>query len=132
MWNWREVHKFYLPRESGKIWTCSCRVKGNFTMTNEFKYGQTWKIWPSPLSLSLYNPFKMFETNMLENFLWMSSAIAKLEVYTNSSLKNQLICRNFGTILLELKSHKTYFAKKPLGGCFQCFMHLLFISFLIL
>ena len=27
-------------------------------MINEFKYGQTWKIWPSPLSLSLYNPFK--------------------------------------------------------------------------
>ena len=27
-------------------------------MINEFKYGQTWKIWLSPLSLSLYNPFK--------------------------------------------------------------------------
>ena len=27
-------------------------------MINEFKYGQTWKIWPSPLSLSLCNPFK--------------------------------------------------------------------------
>ena len=30
----------------------------NFIMINKFKYGQTWKIWPSPLSLSLYNPFK--------------------------------------------------------------------------
>ena len=27
-------------------------------MINEFKYGQTWKIWPSPLSLSLYSTFK--------------------------------------------------------------------------
>ena len=26
-------------------------------MINEFKYGQTRKICPSPLSLSLYNPF---------------------------------------------------------------------------
>ena len=32
--------------------------KSNFVMINEFKYGQTWKIWSSPLSLSLYNPFK--------------------------------------------------------------------------
>ena len=27
-------------------------------MINESKYGQTWKIWPSPPGLSLYNPFK--------------------------------------------------------------------------
>ena len=27
-------------------------------MINELKYGQTWKIWPSPLSLSLYSTFK--------------------------------------------------------------------------
>ena len=27
-------------------------------MINEFKYGQTWQIWPSPLSLSLYSTFK--------------------------------------------------------------------------
>ena len=24
-------------------------------MINEFKYGQIWKIWPSPFSLSLYS-----------------------------------------------------------------------------
>ena len=55
--NRREAHMFYLAREVGKIWTCSCWEKGNFTMINEFKYGQTWKVWPSPLSLSLYNTF---------------------------------------------------------------------------
>ena len=27
-------------------------------MINEFRYGQTWKIWPSPLSLSLYSTSK--------------------------------------------------------------------------
>ena len=38
---------------------------------------------------------------MLQNFLWKSSAIVKLQVYTNSSLKNQL----------GWKCHKTYFAE---------------------
>ena len=49
-----------LGEGSGKILTCSCWEKGNFIIINEFKYGQTWKIWPSPLNLSLYNPFKLF------------------------------------------------------------------------
>ena len=30
-------------------------------MTDEFRYGQTWKIWPSSLGLSLYNPVKYVE-----------------------------------------------------------------------
>ena len=42
------------------VWTCSCWEKGNFLMINEFKYGQAWNIWPSPLGLLLYNPFKSF------------------------------------------------------------------------
>ena len=33
-------------------------------MINEFKYGQTSKIWPSPLSLSLYSIFD-FDTYIL-------------------------------------------------------------------
>ena len=47
-----------LGEGSGKIWTCTCREKDNFVMINEFKYGQTWKIWPFPLGLSLYSTFK--------------------------------------------------------------------------
>ena len=47
-----------LGKGSGEIWTYSCWEKDNFIMINEFKYGQTWKIWPSPLSLSLYSTFK--------------------------------------------------------------------------
>ena len=52
--NQREAHVL-LGEGSGEIWTCSCWEKGNFIIINEFKYGQTWKIWPSPLSLSLYS-----------------------------------------------------------------------------
>ena len=55
--NRREAHMFYLAREVGKFGHVLAEKKSNFTMINEFKYGQTWKIWPSPLSLSLYNPF---------------------------------------------------------------------------
>ena len=54
----REAGMFYLAMEVEKIWWCSCWEKGNFIMINEFKYGQTWKIWQSPLSLSLYSTFK--------------------------------------------------------------------------
>ena len=49
-----------LSEKSGKIWTCSCWEKVNFIIINEFKYGQTWKIWQSPLSLSLYSTFKRY------------------------------------------------------------------------
>ena len=56
MKNWREAHMFYLVREVGKI--CRGSLKGKFIIINEFKYGQTWKIWPFPLSLSLYSTFK--------------------------------------------------------------------------
>ena len=35
-------------------------------MINEFKYGQTWKIWPSTISLSLYSTFKAFKKQIIE------------------------------------------------------------------
>ena len=75
-WNQREAHKCYLAREVGK---CSCWEKGNFIMINEFKYGQTWKIWPSPLSLSLYNPFKRPVASGIDlrQFLLMSQSTYK-------------------------------------------------------
>ena len=34
-------------------------------MINEFKYGQTWKIWSSLLGLSLYNPFKALRNSFI-------------------------------------------------------------------
>ena len=53
---------FYLAREVEKFGHVLAEKKVNFIMINEFKYGQAWKIWPSPLSLSLYNPFKYVKT----------------------------------------------------------------------
>ena len=44
----------------------------------------------------------MFEVHMLENFLWKSSTIVKLEVYTSSPLKNQLVRRNFEAFILKV------------------------------
>ena len=57
LWKPREAHMFYLEREVEKLCRCSC-WEGNLIMINEFKYGKTWKIWPSTLSLSLYSTFK--------------------------------------------------------------------------
>ena len=75
--NWRGTHMIYMAREVGKIWRCSRWEKGNFIMINEFKYGQTWKIWPSPLSLSLYSTFKdlfskcdQIQSSRKENFIF--------------------------------------------------------------
>ena len=76
MQNGREVHMFYLARELGNFHmfllrtcgTCSCWEKGNFIMSNEFKYGQIWKIWPSLLSLSLYSTFNRKNRSM-EKFM---------------------------------------------------------------
>ena len=49
---------FYLAREVGKFGHVLLAEKkvANFIMINEFKYGQTQKIWSSPLSLSLFSP----------------------------------------------------------------------------
>ena len=52
MRNRGEAYMFYLGREVGKIWRCSCWKKGNFIML-------IMTIWPSPLSLSLYSTFKL-------------------------------------------------------------------------
>ena len=74
-WNRREVHMLYLAKEEGKIWTCSCWEKVNFIMINEFRCGQTWKIWPSPLGLSLYSTF---DKNLKRNFY-------KLYIFSNAA-----------------------------------------------
>ena len=57
MRNQREAHMFYLAREVGKFGHVLAEKKATL-MINEFKYGQTWKIWQFPLSLSLYSTFK--------------------------------------------------------------------------
>ena len=74
-----------LAEGSGKIWACSCWEKGNFIMINEFKCGQTWKIWPSLLSLWLYNPFNPF--------LWYKHHYPKTS--------QEYICCNWKSIISE-------------------------------
>ena len=56
--NWMEARTIRLEKEMWEIWICFCWEKGNFTLIYQFKYSQTWKIWPSPLILSFYNIFK--------------------------------------------------------------------------
>ena len=46
--------------------------KSNFVLIYEFKYGQNWKNWPSPLSLSLslYKTFNSLFWLINDQFLW--------------------------------------------------------------
>ena len=61
-----EVHAL-LGEGRGKNLDIFLLRKGASIMINEYKYGQTWKIWPSPLSLPLYNAFKFkYKLNFLE------------------------------------------------------------------
>ena len=55
--NRKEVH-VSLGEGSGKNFEMFLLKKGNFFLISEFKYGQAWKKWPSPLSLLLYSIFK--------------------------------------------------------------------------
>ena len=75
---------FYLVREVGKIWSCSCWQNGNFITVNEFKYGQTWKIWPSQLSLLLYSTFKQTISHKFclssTNFTWSTLEYFVLDI----------------------------------------------------
>ena len=90
-----------LGEGSGKIWTCSCWEKGNFIMINEFKYGQTWKIWPSPLSLSLYSTFKfirsapnsIFQCHNLKGIKYLTRLRVKFSYLRDHKLKHHFkIC----------------------------------------
>ena len=84
-WNQREAHKCYLAREVGK---CSCWEKGNFIMINEFKYGLTWKIWPSLFNLSLYNAFKSMIFDLVSYKILLLISVGKLYYL---KMKHQII-----------------------------------------
>ena len=76
--NRRKAHKFYLAREVRKSGHVLAEKKNNFIMINEYKYGQTWKISPSPLSFSLYSTFQYFLQMVSFN---SSEIIRKSEVF---------------------------------------------------
>ena len=111
----KEAHMSYLAREVGNIWRCSSWEKGN--MINEFKYGQTWNNWPSPLSLSLNSTFKQRIKWNSQVFLFVSfyregrrigiaanssvQTVTKLRTFVIKNLKNSR-CAN---LLPNRKSH---------------------------
>ena len=66
----------------GKIWTCSGWEKGIFIMINEFKYGRTWKIWPSPLSLSLNSTFNTYSKTFFSKKSFLKCRFFILEINT--------------------------------------------------
>ena len=47
-------------------------------MINEFEYGQTWKIWPFPLSLSFYNAFKSIIFDLVSHKISLLISVRKL------------------------------------------------------
>ena len=90
MWNRREGYKFYLAaREVGKFGHVFAEKKVTFDlMINEFKYGQTWKTWPSPLSLSLYNACKFIFFDPVSHKFSFLISVGKLYYLT---MKHQKI-----------------------------------------
>ena len=76
-----------LGERSGKSWRCFCWQKGNFTIINEFIYGQTWKIWPTPLSLSLYSTFKAATKENLWTYQRKPEYSRKLVIFIDKVIK---------------------------------------------
>ena len=68
---------------------------------------------------------------MFENFLWKSSAVVKLQVCNNSSLKISWFTGIFEAFILELECHKTYFAENLWLGAsdVSCFTFRFFLNF---
>ena len=75
-------------------------------MVNEFKYGQTSKIWPSPTSLSLYNPFKFLDSQYkISIVLWLSYLF---EDSTNNSkaFNLKVNCKELKLVFLHYENTK--------------------------
>ena len=80
---------FYLAKKVGKIWRCSCWEKGNFIIINHFKYGPTLKIWPYPLSLSLYSKKSRFKLKSYRTYV-LSFLCSKPNFESLTSLDHQI------------------------------------------
>ena len=63
---------FYLVREVGKIWGCSCREKGNFIMVHELKYGHLMETSENSIFTQiLQEHFSiLLLSSIFQNFLW--------------------------------------------------------------
>ena len=75
-------------------------------MINEFKYGQTSKIWPSLSSLLLYNPFKFLDSqHKISVVLWL---LYLFEDSTNKSkaFNLKVNCKELKLVFLYYKNTK--------------------------
>ena len=95
--------------------------KGNFIMINEFRYGPTWKIWPSPLSLSLCSTFNDRTLFTYKNLFGLFSK--KAEICWTWKINEPYILRSstkscWGYTIITLFSlilHR--FIYKTISGC---------------
>ena len=108
--NRREAHMFFLAREVGKFGCVLLEKKGNFIVINEFKYGQTWKIWPS-----LYSTLKFA---LIQSLLGMPVAWLSL-IFICATCLFQSRCSSIKTLFLR---HLTEWV-----GTIQVFYHLIWI-----
>ena len=111
---------FYLAREVGKFWRCSCWEKGNLIMINEFAFGQNWKIWPSPLSL--YSTFTFSDKIPIQrcHFLDQNHIFSQPKIKFNDiidddvnyqlQMPQRLTCKNLKFILRIKTWKETVFA----------------------
>ena len=102
MQNRREAHMIYMAREVGKIWRCFCWEKGNFVMINEFKYDQTWTIWPSrSLSLSLHHLTWSYKHCHIFSSVELVPVFPRFNI--NNSMKQEVIAMQ-----VKKKDNKTH------------------------
>ena len=80
-------------------------------MINEFRYGQTWKIWPSPLSLSLSSTLKcLIKLSNLPRLLFLLFVRTGWSVFKTRPVSYQpsfLCFRCFFKIIQKLGIFKT-------------------------
>ena len=96
--------------EVEKILWSSRWDKDNFIMINEFKYGQSWKIWPSSLSLSLYSTFKKStksRINFVKKFTEWLNLIEKIvkTLYCHEYELRQKAKNNFDKYFFKLMNN---------------------------
>ena len=105
----KESAHVLLREGTGKNLDMFLLKKGNFIMINEFRYGQTWKIWPSAPSLSLYSTFK--------SKLWHNKTEANnIKVANGGIYQNLWPCKFnfdhiFSSIVLPLSADEKWFSK---------------------
>ena len=112
-----KVHMFYTAREVWKIWTFSCWEKDSCIMINEFKDGQTWKILPSPLSLSLYSTFhgpagNFFTIQSTYVIFTVCSLSAFFVLRFEAGLSEQGSNYCFGLHIIQKRNEKLFFPKE--------------------